>query len=166
MQPARAAPPPPQPTPAKISPEGFSGWLLAMAILQCLGLLKEAATLLTVGWGFVHGWPGSFVPLSEVRTAQAGVFILHAIYLAVAVIVTVLMFAKRAHFLKIFKLQLALFAFMPLAELAWAVVATRNLYLDGFVVTQGIRFFIYLLIVGALIHYTERSVRVRNTFVR
>lgn len=159
MNPDKATPPPPLPTPAKTSLEGIGGWLLALVILQCFFLFFEGVWLLKYCWQFIVGWQG--VPQSVARLVRGGQIIMHGPLLGFAIYATFLLSERRARFVKIFSIQLALFAFVPLGEIVLAAVAVGAISWQA-----GVSFVIHLLIAVGLYRYLERSVRVRNTFIR
>ncbi|MBI3199461.1 MAG: DUF2569 family protein [Rhodospirillales bacterium] len=150
--------------PGKSPPQGIGGWLLALAILQCFFLFVEGIGLLKYGWEFIVGWQG--VPQSVARLVRGGQFIMHGALLGFAIYATFLLSERRAHFVKIFSVQLALFAFLPLGEIVLLVVITALDGWPGFPWQLSVKFIIHVLIAVGLYRYLESSVRVRNTFVR
>ena len=107
------------------------------------------------------------MPLWPLRIMLGGQIVLHGICLAVAVFATFLFAQRRSGFTKVFTIQVALFAFVPIGELMlyWLVIGMA----DGRAAINAPSFgkiVIYLTIAVGLRFYLERSVRVRNTFVR
>ncbi|MDI1282898.1 MAG: hypothetical protein PSV46_00755 [Reyranella sp.] len=96
--------------------QGIGGWLLALAILQCFFLFFEGIALLKFGWQFFVAWEG--VPQSVARPVLGALIIMHGPLLGFAIYATFLLSERRARFVKIFSVQLALPSYRS-ARLSW-----------------------------------------------
>lgn len=148
------------PAASRPQPQGLGGWLLALVILQCFFLLFEGFGTFTFVVNFVVGVPG--VP--SARLAYFLMVVLHGSLLLAAAFATYLLAERRARFVKIFSLQLLIFAAVPLVEMLVLLIT-----LDGWSFVSPkllLRIVAHILIAIGLRLYLESSVRVRNTFVR
>jgi hypothetical protein len=107
------------------------------------------------------------VPMAPLRAMLAGQVVLHGASFVAAVYATVLLATQRAGFPRAFRLQLIVFALVPVGELAlyWTI---RNVF-EGRAALAEVpiaKVFVYLAIAAALALYVRHSERVCNTFVR
>jgi Protein of unknown function (DUF2569) len=160
-------PPPPPETPAPwgSEPRGIGGWLLALLVLQVFYLVVDGLGVAYAAWILAVGKRAAY--MEPTRWMLAGQIILHGANFAVAVYATVLLAMQHARFLGIFKLQLVLFALVPLGELAvyWTLMGVFHGRAAIPEVPIG-KVFVCLVISVALGVYLRHSDRVRNTFVR
>ncbi len=140
--------------------EGIGGWLILVAIGQVLGILRSLAEFGKSLPDYEKHWNN---PLMQ--KAIIGEIGLSAVMFAFMVFTAIMMGQKRRIFPTLFRIELVLFAVMPLLNLFWVSQALGvSLEKLGYETVAGQSIGIA---VGAAvwIAYSLRSVRVRNTFV-
>jgi len=139
--------------------------LLVLLVLQVFYLVVDGIGLALAAWFAVVGKPG--VPLDPLRANFVGQIVLHGACFAVAVLATVLLARRHAIFVRVYKLQLILFALIPLGELALHRTIMHMFKGRAAIGEATIsKVLVFLAIAVGLGLYISRSKRVRNTFVR
>jgi hypothetical protein len=141
-------------------PEGFGGWLLAVAIGQWLGILRELVEFLWALPTWVGEWRDP--AMHRATLGEAG---LSLGLLAFMLYTAIIMNMKRREFPTLFRIELALYVVFPLLSIWWVATATGTPVdrasfagIAGEAVASTIGASLSIL-------YSLRSLRVRNTFV-
>ncbi len=165
MMNAAATPPPPPSLPAEVPLQGLGGWLLAVIVAQGFYLLVDGLGLVLATWQTL--FPTKAVRHWPADAMRIGMMVIHGINIAVAVYATVLLAGCRMSFPKVYRLQLMIFAFVPIAELL--LYHCINWTADGRAAIfppPPSKYFVNIVIAFVLLSYVGTSTRVRNTFVR
>ncbi|MFZ5779734.1 MAG: DUF2569 family protein [Pseudomonadota bacterium] len=142
---------------ANPSVAGFGGWLLLLAVVLTLGLVRNLAELVQSGDVFaaVLQRPGIFAPFILVFVVLLASLLLHTWTL-------IAMYGKRKLFLRLFP---ALWlANGVLALVSFSLLLVPGVTLDHIAAGVGQQIAVFVGM-GLWVWYTRASVRVRNTFV-
>lgn len=140
--------------------EGIGGWLILVAIGQVLGIFRALAEFGKSLPDYEKHWSNPLL-----KNAIIGEVGLSAGMFAFMIYTAIMMGQKRRIFPTLFRVELVLFAVIPLLNLFWvsyAIGASFEKLGYETVIGQSIG-----IAIGAAvwIAYTLKSVRVRNTFV-
>ena len=140
---------------------GFGGWLMLLAIGQCLSPFRTLAELLSSSEGY-H----ALMTLPNGALAVCGEIVLLLAFAALQVIVLVAMLRRSARFKRLFLYQWIAIAVVFVLDAVWISVivgAPMSQVLAGDTLVAPIVSFV---VTGIWVAYVHKSVRVRNTFDR
>ena len=141
-------------------PVGFGGWLLLLAIGQCLGPILTLAQ-----WAQSFDGYDKVLQLPNGAIAIAGETLLNGGLIAFQIFTAVMLLRKRKNFPKLYAIQWVLLLGLPFAD--WIMISfVLNVPLRDVVDPDDVRkIATSSAALGLWVWYVFVSVRVRNTFV-
>jgi hypothetical protein len=146
----------------ELAPEqlsGFGGWLLILAIGQCVAPLRVFVDLS----GEISGY-SRLATLPNGEIAAIGELFLNAVYLAFLIYVTMMMLKRKRSFPRLIRYEWFAVIVVPIIDHLWTA-ATLGMPLNELVEAGEVgRVIGSAIVMGAWVWYTSVSVRVKNTF--
>lgn len=145
--------------PSQIS--GFGGWLLLLAIGQCLSPLRNLGELAAGAEGY-----RTAATMPNGTVLVAGEILINLAFIAFQVYVVVAMLKRWVIFPRLFLYQWFLIMALPIIDVVWVATIMGMPLSRVFPATELGSAIGAVIALGIWVWYTSVSVRVRNTFTR